>query len=72
MAARTGSHEPFEGRACTWKEQSGRRIDQERARGTNAQHDGKIRLPIPDSRAEQGSDEAIGLIVQRPWPDSTT
>ena len=54
------------------KEQSGGRIDQERARGTNAQHDGKIRLPIPDSRAEQGSDEAIGLIVQRPWPDSTT
>ena len=28
-------------------------------------------IPIPD-RAEQGSDEAIGLIVQRPWPDPTT
>ena len=71
MALRKSGHEPLEGCACTWEEQSGRRIDQKRARGTNAQHNGKIRLPIPD-RAEQGSDEAIGLIVQRPWPDSTT
>ena len=68
MAIRTRSHEPSEGCAV---HVPGRRIDQECARGTNAQRDGKVGLPIPD-RTEQRSDETIGFIVQRPWPDRTT
>ena len=66
VQARTSSHER------AWEEQSGRRADQERVWGRDAQHNGKIRIFVPD-RAGQGSDEAkaIGLMIHRPCTDST-